>query len=60
MPRISEKSKRRELRGTGEGAKYRPWIRIRELNSTGTTVNIIDWKHGRAVELLWHFRRLRR
>lgn len=52
MPRISENSKRRELRGTGEGAKYRPWIRIRELNSTGTAVNIIDWKHGRSVELL--------
>ena len=49
---ISEKRKREERRGTGEGAEYRPWILARELNSTGTTANIIDWKHGRQVQLL--------
>jgi len=49
---ISEKGKRKEGRGTGEGANYRPWILARELNSTGTTANIIDWKHGRPIQLL--------
>lgn len=31
---------------------YIPWIRAAELNSTGTASNLVDWKHGRALELL--------
>lgn len=50
--RISRKSKIREKRGEGTGASYRPWIKARELNSIGVTCNIVDWKHGRTVELL--------
>ncbi len=52
MPVISEEGKRARLRGTGEGATYKPWILTREINSWGTTANIIDWKHGRSVQLL--------
>ena len=52
MPRISEEGKIREGRGTGTGAAYKPWIKIRELNSIGTASNVIDWKHGRQMELL--------
>ncbi len=37
---------------TGTGANYKPWIKIRELNSIGTASNVIDWKHGRQMELL--------
>ncbi len=52
MPRISEKQKIAEGRGTGTLADYKPWIKIRELNSRGTASNVIDWKHGRQMELL--------
>lgn len=50
--RISRETKLKEKRGKGTGAEYRPWIKARELNSTGVTHNIIDWKHGRTIELL--------
>lgn len=49
---ISEEGKLREGRGTGTGAAYKPWIKIRELNSSGTATSFPDWKHGRMVELL--------
>ncbi len=52
MPVITERGKIKQLRGTGSEASYKPWILTRELNSTGTTANIIDWKHGRSVQLL--------
>ena len=52
MPRITEKGKRREGRGRGHGAQYKPWIKTREINSIGTTANIVDWKHGRTTQLL--------
>lgn len=52
MPVITGKGKIRQGRGTGEGATYKPWILTREFNSTGTTANIIDWKHGRSIQLL--------
>ena len=52
MPVISEEGKYARKRGTGKGADYKPWILTRELNSIGTTANIIDWKHGRAIHLL--------
>lgn len=49
---ISEEGKRLEGRGTGTGALYKPWIKCRELNSTGVATSLPDWKHGRMVELL--------
>ena len=64
MPRISEAGKRREGRGKGHGADYKPWIKIREFNSAGTTANVVDWKHGRTTQLLsqgeeWYYYALR-
>ena len=64
MPRISEAGKRREGRGKGHGANYKPWIKIREFNSAGTTANVVDWKHGRTTQLLsqgeeWYYYALR-
>ena len=64
MPRISEAGKRREGRGKGHGADYKPWIKVREFNSTGTTANVVDWKHGRTTQLLsqgeeWYYYALR-
>lgn len=61
---ISEDGKEREGRGTGIGASYLPWIKIRELNSIGTATSFPDWKHGRMVELLsqaelWWYVKLR-
>ena len=50
--RILDSTKRREKRGEGTGADYRPWIKAREINSAGVTHNIVDWKTGRTVELL--------
>ncbi len=50
--RISEQRKIQEGRGTGTGADYIQWIKAAELNSTGTASNIVDWKHGRTIELL--------
>ena len=52
MPKITEEGKLREKRGTGTGADYKPWIKIREVNSLGTASTVIDYKTGRAVELL--------
>lgn len=48
----SEKTKEKEHRGEGEGASYIPWIKAAEFNSQGTASNIVDWKHGRTIELL--------
>ena len=61
---ISEAGKMREGRGTGTGASYLPWIKIRELNSIGTATSFPDWKPGRAIELLsqaelWWYAKLR-
>lgn len=52
MRRISEQRKKREHRGEGSGANYKPYIQAREFNSLGTCSNPIDWKTGRTVELL--------
>lgn len=52
MRRISEEGKRREGRGQGSGADYKPYIQGREFNSQGTCSTPIDWKTGRTVELL--------
>lgn len=50
-----------EGRGKGHGRDYKPWIETREVSSSGTCSNPIDWKTGRTVELLsqgesyfWH------
>ena len=61
---ISEETKRRERRGTGEGASYIPYIKPRELPSTGTSVHYIDPKHGRQMNFpshaeLWWYLKLR-
>lgn len=54
----------KEGRGTGSGASYLPWLETREVSSSGTCSNPIDWKTGRTVELLsqgeaywWHILR---
>jgi hypothetical protein len=52
MRRISEETKRKQGRGKGSGAAYKPYIQAREFNSLGTTSNVIDWKTGRTMELL--------
>lgn len=52
MRRIKEKRKISEGRGTGTGADYKPWIKIREVNSIGTATTVMDYKTGRKVELL--------
>jgi hypothetical protein len=50
--KLSEKTKSKEHRGEGIGADYIPWIKAAEFNSQGTASNIVDWKHGRTIELL--------
>lgn len=52
MAKITEEGKYREKRGTGTGANYKPWIKIREINSVGTATTVIDYKNGREVQLL--------
>jgi hypothetical protein len=52
MRRITEKRKMLENRGKGHGKDYKPYIRASEINSLGTTSNVVDWKIGRAMELL--------
>lgn len=52
MQRIKGATKVREHRGTGEGASYIPWIKTREISSTGTKSLINDWKHGRQIHTL--------
>lgn len=49
---ISEEGRIREGRGRGAGPSYQPWIKIRDLNSTGTASSFPDWKHGRMIQLL--------
>lgn len=50
--RISGKGKKRENRGTGTGADYKPWINTREMSGSGTKSLLIDWKHGRQIHTL--------
>ena len=52
MPRITDKGRYRQHRGEGTGADYKPWIKIRDFGSQGTASNVIDYKHGRTMELL--------
>lgn len=50
--RISEKTKQRQSRGKGEGASYKPYIKTREVPSTGTTRILKDKITGRQMHLL--------
>ena len=52
MPSPSVKTKLKEHRGTGVGESYKPFIKSREVNSLGTCSNVVDWKHGRQMQLL--------
>ena len=52
MSNISNKRKLKEGRGTGIGAKYKPWILAREFSSVGTEAVFCDWKHGRPIQCL--------
>lgn len=52
MPRITEKGRYRQHRGEGTGANYKPWIKIRDFGSQGAASNVIDYKHGRTMQLL--------
>ena len=52
MPKITEQGKLRQGRGTGTGVNYKPWIKIREVNSIGTASTILNYKTGREVQLL--------
>lgn len=52
MRHISEERKLKEGRGTGEGADYKPWIKVSEARSVGTSTIAIDYKHGRQIHLL--------
>lgn len=53
MRGTSNKTKKREGRGTGTGADYKPWIRAREFpRDTGIRSMPVDWKHGRQMQLL--------
>lgn len=52
MPKISDKGRYRQHRGEGTGANYKPWIKIRDFGSQGTASNVIDYKHGRTMQLL--------
>lgn len=49
---VSEETKKKENRGEGHGADYKPYIKVNEFNSLGTTCNPIDWKTGRTMHLL--------
>ena len=50
--KISKERKEKEKRGTGTGADYKPYIKVNEFNSLGTTCNPIDWKTGRTMHFL--------
>ena len=51
-PKVSEQTKLDQHRGEGHGKDYKPWIRVNEFNSLGTTSNPVDWKNGRTMQLL--------
>lgn len=52
MRRVSEKTKRKRLRGSGEGPNYKPYIKAREVPSIGTSRILVDKKDGRQREFL--------
>ena len=50
--RVSEKTKQNQRRGKGEGASYKPYIKTREVQSTGTGRILKDKITGRQMHLL--------
>jgi len=52
MPKITDARKHKEGRGRGENYNYKPWIKCREINSLGSTTEVIDFKSGRTIHLL--------
>lgn len=51
--KVKTETKKREKRGTGTGADYKPWIKAREFTrDAGIRSLVIDWKTGRLVHLL--------
>jgi hypothetical protein len=52
MRRISDLSRLKQGRGSGQGAYYKPWILTNEIGSLGTAANPVDYKTGRTIELL--------
>ena len=50
--RVSEKTKQKQRRGKGEGASYKPYIKTREVPSTGTGRILKDKITGRQMHLL--------
>lgn len=52
MKGITEEAKLKQKRGTGKGAKYKPWIKAREVPSKGTASTFPDYKHGREIQAL--------
>lgn len=51
-PKISEETKKKQGRGKGTGADYKPWIYTNEFNSLGTVSNPVDFKTGRVMQLM--------
>lgn len=53
--RLTGSSMERRLKqgfGQGEGAEYKPWLRVTDVPSRGTCAIITGWKHGREHHLL--------
>lgn len=51
--RVSEETRRKQHRGEGHGADYRPEIRVSEVpGHLGTNVLVTDWKNNRAMHFL--------
>ena len=42
----------KEGRGSGEGANYKPWLRIQDVPSRGYAKRVVGWKTGREHHLL--------
>ncbi len=60
----SQHTKYKLKMGTGDNAKYKPYIQVGEFGSLGTAACVIDYKTGRTVHLLsqaeviaWHLLR---
>ena len=49
---MSDERKLKAGRGKGKGKYYRPWIYCRDLMSYGLRSKLVDWKHGRSLQLM--------
>ena len=52
MARKSQSRKLMDGYGKGSGESYKPWIKVGEFGSVGTSACIRDWKNGRTVHCL--------